>query len=114
MSTEFVMLAIAGVGMVAFAVPLYLGKVPRNPIYGVRFPATLARDEVWYPINARGGRDLIAIGLTYLGLLVIGYLRRADWSLEQQFGVPCGFMVVALIVDAIILWRASENLKRQL
>jgi hypothetical protein len=108
------MTAIVGVGMIALAVPLYLGWVPRNSIYGVRFPATLAHDEIWYPINARGGRDMIAIGLTSLGLVVISYLRRADWSLEQQFGLPSGFMAVALIVDTFILWRASENLKRQL
>ncbi|SRR5258705_3074203 len=114
MEHEYTWLTLAGVGLVVLGVPLYLRWIPRNIFYGVRLPATLARDDVWYPINARGGRDAIVIGVIYLGLLGIGFLFGAGWPPYLRFLIPSGFMVVALIVETIILWRASENLKRQL
>ena len=107
-------LTLAGVILVVLGVPLYLRRIPRNPIYGVRFPSTFASDDVWYPINARGGRDMIVIGLIYLGLLGIGFRWGAAWSPNLRVFIPVGFMGVALIVETIILWRASRNLKRQL
>jgi len=111
---EFMLNALVGVVLIAVAVPLYLRRIPRNGLYGVRFPATLASDDVWYPINQRGGRDMIAIGITYLGLLGVDSLFGSGWPRDLPFGMPAAFVVLALIVDAIILWRASENLKRQL
>jgi hypothetical protein len=114
MSPPWFTLIVPGFLMIGLAIPLFLRRIPRNPLYGARFPATLARDEVWYPINARCGRDLIVIGVLYLGLIGIAFRWCTEWPLELRILMPVGFMAVALIVDTIILWRAAENLKRQL
>lgn len=49
--------------LVALGVPLAMGKVPPNPLYGFRTPATQADPALWYPVNVRTGGDLIGAGL---------------------------------------------------
>jgi len=50
----------------AAAVPLILGLVPRNRLYGVRTPRTLSADRIWYPANRRGGGVFFAASASYL------------------------------------------------
>jgi uncharacterized membrane protein len=54
----------------AAAVPLILGLVPRNRLYGVRTPRTLSADRIWYPANRLGGGVFFAASVL-LGLLVL-------------------------------------------
>src|SRR5512132_581922 len=52
----------SGLLLIAAGIPLWLRRVSRNALYGVRFASTLSDDRIWYAINARCGRDLVAIG----------------------------------------------------
>jgi uncharacterized membrane protein len=51
----------------AAAVPLILGLVPRNRLYGVRTPRTLSADRIWYPANRLGGVAVVACYTRSLG-----------------------------------------------
>ncbi|MEO5815784.1 MAG: SdpI family protein [Gemmatimonadaceae bacterium] len=64
-----------GVGLVttALSIPLVLRRVPMNALYGVRLPQSFKSDELWYDINAYGGRLLLTLGIL---LTVLGYLGR--------------------------------------
>lgn len=52
-----------GALFVITSIPLVLGWIPRNYIYGFRFAVTLRDDRVWYAINRKAGREFIAFGL---------------------------------------------------
>lgn len=48
------------------AVPLILGAVPPNRVYGIRTRRTLADARLWYAANRAGGWLLLAASLLYL------------------------------------------------
>jgi len=50
------------------SIPLVLGVIPRNRVYGIRPSKTLSDDKVWYPANRFGGWALIISCVFYLGL----------------------------------------------
>jgi len=86
----------AAVVTALIAVPLALGKVPRNHLYGIRTRRTLADDAVWYDTNAYGGRCLIvASGVTVIVIALLGALPLPTDAL-----VPAG--VAALVVPSLI------------
>ncbi len=73
---HFVAAAIA----VLVAQPLIRRKVPRNPWYGVRIPASLASDEAWFDLNAYGGRALRLFGVLLATTATAGLcVPRAHW-----------------------------------
>lgn len=63
MIAMLVMYLVFGGLLAALAIPLWLGKVPPNPIYGVRVPSTLRDPDVWYKTNSHMARGLFATGL---------------------------------------------------
>lgn len=63
------------------AVPLALGWIPPNRWYGFRFPGAFYNPQLWYQINAMGGRMFI------------------------------GGMVVCALVTGLAVWKAPPNLQ---
>jgi len=100
----------SGVLLIAAGIPLWLRRVPRNALYGVRFASTLSDDRIWYEINARCGRDLVGIGAGYLLLLAAAVLFGRSWSMPFRLLGPTVVLVVALIVNTILLSRAATRL----
>lgn len=76
----------------------------------MRFPSTLSDDRIWYEINARCGRDLVGIGAGYLALLAAALLFGGSWIMPFRLLGPTVVLVVALIVNTILLSRASTRL----
>ena len=60
-----------GISIIAISIPLVLNKVPMNNIYGVRFKKSFESEDLWYRINAYGGRLLIYWSIP---LLIIGFI----------------------------------------
>ncbi|TYS82880.1 SdpI family protein [Rossellomorea aquimaris] len=58
---------------IGLSIPLYLGKVEMNYLYGVRFPKSFQSEEAWYKINKYGGLMLIiwSIPELLLGIAVL-------------------------------------------
>ena len=106
----FVICFASGVLLIAAGIPLWLRRVPRNALYGVRFASTLSDDRIWYEINARCGRDLVGIGAGYLLLLAAAVLFGRSWSMPFRLLGPTVVLVVALIVNTILLSRAATRL----
>jgi len=50
------------------SIPLVLGVVPRNRVYGIRTCKTLSDDAIWYPANRFGGWALIIASCLSIGL----------------------------------------------
>ena len=64
--------ALVGILFVAVSIPLILGKVPPNTIYGFRTAKTLSDPEIWYEANRISGQDLCIAGIfTLIASLVM-------------------------------------------
>lgn len=99
-----------GVLLIGIAIPLIQRRVKRNVFYGVRLPAAMEDEWVWYEINALGGRHLATIGAVYLVLLTIALFLLKTWRIDVRVLVPVGFLVVALMVDCIFLAIVSNRM----
>jgi hypothetical protein len=68
--TPNILLALINLGsallIIAAAIPLVMGKVGMNRVYGVRIRKSFESERNWYAINAYGGRQLIAWSLPLL------------------------------------------------
>ena len=63
MSILIFMFLFSGILLAALAIPLIMGKIPPNGLYGFRVKKTMENPEIWYPVNAYAGKWLLAIGI---------------------------------------------------
>lgn len=74
---------VGGIVLILLSLPLLGEKVPPNPVYGFRLPATLNDPKVWYATNKFGAKRLLVTGMSTViaaallyfipGLTVDGY-----------------------------------------
>jgi uncharacterized membrane protein len=93
----------------ALGVPLMLGKVKRNGVYGARFPATMADDRVWDVVNRKCGVLFVAGGAVagIVDLLAIVGVITQDVGLYIA-----GALVIYILIVGVWLWRYSEHVAR--
>jgi hypothetical protein len=108
----WLILEFVGVLFIGSGIPLALRRVPRNALYGARFAATLSDDAIWYAINARCGRHFVAIGVVYLVLLNALVATRILSDIATIV-VAASFSTAAVVLDALLLYRAANRLARQ-
>ena len=74
MTTLLIVYISAGTLLILLSIPLYVGKIPPNPIYGFRVPQTLDNPELWYKVNRYSARFLMLTGLLTILAAVLLYL----------------------------------------
>lgn len=96
-----------GLLIAALAIPMGLGRVPRNGWYGFRVPKTLASDDVWYPTNQFMGRDLLVAGvvLTAGSLLLLPFAARLTVDAVAWIG-----LALTVVPLAVALYRGFRFL----
>ena len=57
------------IGLVS--IPLVLSLIPRNRLYGIRTPKTLADEQIWHRANQFGGWLFLASGAVYLAFAAL-------------------------------------------
>jgi magnesium transporter len=64
---------ISGIIFISTCIPLVLRKIPPNGLYGVKVPKAYESPELWYKVNARGGRIMIVYGaiMAAIGLILL-------------------------------------------
>ena len=91
-----ILFTLSGVMLAALGVPMLLGRVPPNSLYGFRTPATVGEPALWYPANRYAGRRMIEAGLVlalasaalaFLGLSVDGYTLAGTGVLINALSV---------------------------
>ncbi len=108
----FIASVFLGLVFIGVAIPLIQKRIPPNQFYGLRIPATVADETVWYEANARAGKDLLRLGLL---LMVVGvglYFAKVPIWLK----VMVWFVVVeaGLIGMLVRNWRfANRSFKVQ-
>lgn len=84
--------------LVVVSVPLILGVVPPNDIYGFRIAATLSNRAIWYPANAFMGwaLSIAAVISAILMLTLPATVKR--WRLLAAYWLPLAGAIVASFV----------------
>jgi hypothetical protein len=102
--------AVIGFSVMLLSLPLAVGWVRRNGIYGFRVPATLRSDYVWYVVNRRMGWELVIYGAA-VWLLAEGLSAFAD---PERVGRQTLWGVVAgLIALAVRGWLMANRVERE-
>ena len=86
------------------SVPLILGVVPPNGIYGFRTAVTRSSRAIWYPANAFMGWALLVAAVISAVLLTILPATVKRWLLLATFLVP---MLGAIAASFVYLNRLS-------
>lgn len=100
MTPHTLLLATAFV-LIAFAIPLWMRRMPPNRFYGVRTRATLADETLWYDANARCGQDLLGAGLVLLVAIVVIDAIGARWAPELRTLSAAIVTIVALVFVSV-------------
>jgi uncharacterized membrane protein len=84
------------------ALPLILGLIPPNRVYGVRTGETLSDKRRWYQANRYGGWALLGSSMLYLGVAalfpstVAGSTDLGRWVLH--LGAFVGPLLISLLL----------------
>jgi len=81
--------------------PLALGWVPPNPLYGFRTPTTFSSLEAWYQINFATGLALVAAGV--LSGLVVILLDYCVTVLKPEARYLTGSLITGLLLLASLI-----------
>jgi hypothetical protein len=91
---------ISGTLLVILSVPMILGKIPPNGLYGFRVKKTMENPDIWYPVNAYSGKWLLVVGLG-LALAAVGLFFVTGLSLEVYAYTVLGVWGVLFAVAII-------------
>jgi uncharacterized protein (TIGR04206 family) len=86
--------------LIAVSIPLVIGVVPPNWIYGFRTAKTMSNPQFWYEANRHAGANLIAAGVWTM-VLCGGIVRR--------FGEKAT-AVLPLVLLVMVLGSAAVSL----
>ena len=69
----FITLIVLGIVTILISIPLYLGKVKMNGIYGFRIRKAFESEQNWYQINRYGAKALMlwAVVLMAVGIICL-------------------------------------------
>ncbi|MCP1339590.1 SdpI family protein [Idiomarina sp. M1R2S28] len=97
--------------MIALAIPLVLGKVKMNAVYGIRTRSAFKSEENWYKINAYGGKQFIlwSVPLVLLGIVTF-FIPFESFPVLTVF---IAFAPLIIIVPAIISWRYGKRISTE-
>jgi uncharacterized membrane protein len=95
-------LLLAGLG-----VPLSMGKVPPNHIYGFRTRHTLSDPNIWYPANAYSGNLMTIAGLI---LAIVAPLLVILPGIDE-FTYPIALLITILVVMGVVMTLSLNYIK---
>jgi ABC-type Fe3+-siderophore transport system permease subunit len=91
--------AIPALAFFILSIPLALGLIPRNRLYGFRTRRTLADDALWYRVNRFAGFGIMIASAIY-GLVAIARPYDRDFSVWLlHLAAFAGPLVLAIIVS---------------
>jgi uncharacterized membrane protein len=91
---------------VALAIPMILGKVPRNCLYGFRTPYTMSSDPVWYRANRIAGIALAVSGVFWvlMGLILPRVMDSEQAAIRLTGLLGAAGILVGLLVSAWLVY----------
>lgn len=94
--------------IIGISIPLVMGKVPINKMYGIRFRKSYETEETWYKVNHYGGKQLIiwSIPLALLGFFTLFLTIKENVFLISL--IACAPLIV--LVPVFKSYRYSKKL----
>jgi hypothetical protein len=102
-----ILFTVSGLVLAGISIPLVLGKIPPNGLYGFRVKKTMENPDIWYPVNAYSGKWLLATGLCMV-LAAIGFAVIPGITLDVY---SYGILLVWGIVFTIALVASFRYMK---
>jgi uncharacterized membrane protein len=92
--------------LILLSIPLIFRWVPPNRFFGLRIPATLKNESVWYDANARSGRLFFMLGVLMVTL---------EFVLPTSARIPVLRVIGTVGFTALIVinWRAANRMVRE-
>ncbi len=103
------MFLFSGALLAVLSVPLIMGKIPPNGLYGFRVKKTMENPDIWYPVNAVGGKWLLAAGLV-LALAAVGLFFVPGISLDVYSYVTLAVWAVLFTIAMVATFRYMNSL----
>ena len=99
---------ISGLIFVSTSIPLVLRKIPPNSFYGIKVPKAYESPELWYKLNAKGGRIMIAYGaiMAAIGLILLFTGDRLGLRPVYLLIGLVGLIAVSVIHVLVITYRS--------
>jgi uncharacterized membrane protein len=92
--------------LIVVSIPLIFRWVPPNRFFGLRIPATLRNQSVWYEANARNGRHLFALGLV---MVLLEFVLPATLRIAVLRTIGTVGFVTIIVMD----WRTANRRWRE-
>ena len=98
---------VSGLVLAAISVPLILGKIPPNGLYGFRVKKTMENPDIWYPVNAYGGKWLLVASLCMVSAAV-GFAFIPGIAVDVYSNI---ILLVWVIIFTIVLVATFRYMK---
>jgi uncharacterized membrane protein len=111
--TELLMMfLISGAILVALSIPMIMGKVTPNSIYGFRVPETMNDPRTWYAVNAYSGKWLLFTGLIFMATCILAYIIPGISVDTYSLICMAGFFI-PMTIGFIKSWIYMKQLKTE-
>ncbi len=101
---------VSGLVLVGVCVPLILGVIPPNGLYGFRVRRTMEHPEIWYPVNKYGGIRLLISSLL-LVVAAVSYTFIPGIAIDVYSYAVLATWVVPSTIALIGTFRYMNTLK---
>lgn len=109
--TQSLWFMLLGVVMAVLSIPLLLRRIPPNPIYGLRVPATFRDEQVWYDANAASARDLLWLGI---GIALLAVVLPVVGVRDMAFVITwAGVAGAGSLVVTVLGWTRANRMLRE-
>ncbi len=112
MLTLFVLYFCGGFVLILLSIPLLLGKVKPNPVYGFRIQATLDDPATWYAVNKFFAKRLLVVGVVVCLAAAILYFVPGI-SIDVYALSVLAVFVIAFSVAMVQSWKYMKSFQEK-
>lgn len=97
----------SGLLLAGLSIPMILGKIPPNGLYGFRVKKTMENPEIWYKANTYSGKLLLGVGLV-ISLAAVGFSLIPSLTLDVY---SYAMLAVWVVIFAVMIIASARYLK---
>jgi SdpI/YfhL protein family len=112
MTNATILFPLAGILLIGLGWPMAARRARPNRWYGLRVPATLADEGVWYDANAVAGRDMVALGVAVV-VVALGLPLIVNLPLPVYTGICGGILGIGSLIMTVHSWGFANRRLRE-